>query len=168
VSKYQELSKAFAESGQRQTKYISDCCDFANFLFQKVAEYFEWPGDQMCFVLDESLYVGPQRCDTTVVRLKEDGYVYFFVLFTVKRLDNVNRSYQFIMPIKLKKFEETFLIQIINSSEELMLKTTDTEELEKFYEYIFIHMKNFFDTPFLNFTAEDFVRGTLSSDAEDD
>ena len=86
----------------------------------------------------------------------------------MKRLDNVNRSYQFIMPIKLKKFEETFLIQIINSSEELMLKTTDTEELEKFYEYIFIHMKNFFDTPFLNFTAEDFVRGTLSSDAEDD
>src|SRR6266436_7117286 len=76
--------------------------------FQKVAEYFEWPRDQMCFVLDESLYVGPQRCDTTVVRLKEDGYVYFFVLFTVKRFDNVNRSYQFIMPIKLKKFEETF------------------------------------------------------------
>jgi hypothetical protein len=28
--------------------------------------------------------------------------------------------------------------------------------------------KNFFDTPFLDFTAEDFVRGTLSSDAEDD
>jgi len=49
-----------------------------------------------------------------------------------------------------------------------MLKTTDTEELEKFYEYIFIHMKNFFDTPFLNFTDEDFVRGMLSSDAEDD
>ena len=119
MSKYQELSKAFAESGQRQTKYISDCCDFANFLFQKVAEYFEWPRDQMCFVLDESLYVGPQRCDTTVVRLKEDGYVYFFVLFTVKRLDNVNRSYQFIMPTKLKKFEEAFLIQIINSSEEI-------------------------------------------------
>ena len=28
-----------------------------------------------------------------------------------------------------------------------MLKATDTEELEKFYEYIFVHMKNFFDTP---------------------
>src|SRR6266536_2899247 len=35
MSKYQELSKTFAESVQLQAKYVSDCCAFSNVFFHR-------------------------------------------------------------------------------------------------------------------------------------
>jgi hypothetical protein len=37
MSKYQELSKTFAESVQLQAKYISECCEFSNVFFSQLA-----------------------------------------------------------------------------------------------------------------------------------
>ena len=39
MSKYQELSKTFAESVQLQAKYVSDCCEFSNFFFSQMAAH---------------------------------------------------------------------------------------------------------------------------------
>ena len=41
MSKYQEISKTFAESVQLQAQYISECCEFSNVFFSQMAEYLD-------------------------------------------------------------------------------------------------------------------------------
>ena len=101
MSKYQELSKTFAESVQLQAKYVSDCCEFSNFLFSQMAEYLEWPKDQMVFAPDESSQIEEPTCSSNSVHLRDDGNIHFFALFTINRLDNVNHRYQLIFPFKV-------------------------------------------------------------------
>ena len=78
MSKYQELSKTFAESVQLQAKYVSDCCEFSNFFFSQMAEYLAWPKDQMAFAHDESLQTEGPMCNSNSVRLRDDGNIHFF------------------------------------------------------------------------------------------
>jgi hypothetical protein len=161
MSKYQELSKTFAESVQRQTKYVSDCCEFSNFLFSQMAEYLEWPRDQMAFAHDESLQTEGPICNSNSVRLQDDGSIHFFALFTINRFDNINHRYQLIFPMKVKKLEDSFLLTITGLVEEVLLGTKDTEEMKNVYEGLFAAMKSYFDTLYLDFTSEDFLRRTL-------
>ena len=62
MSKYQEISKTFAESVQLQAQYISECCAFSNVFFSQMAEYLEWPRDQMAFAPDESSQTEESIC----------------------------------------------------------------------------------------------------------
>ena len=82
MSKYQELSKTFAESRQLQAQYVSDCCAFSNFLFSQMAEYLEWPRDQIAFAPDETSQTEEPICTSNSVRLRDDGNIHFFALFT--------------------------------------------------------------------------------------
>jgi len=45
--------------------------------------------------------------------------------------------------------------------EEVLLSTEDTQEMKNVYENLFAAMKSYFDTPYLDFTSEDFLRRTL-------
>src|SRR2546421_149164 len=96
-----ELSKTFAESVQLQAKYVSECCEFSNFLFSQMAEYLEWPRDQMAFAPDESAEIQESICNSNSVRLRDDGNIYFWALFTIIKSDNVNHRYQLIFPLKV-------------------------------------------------------------------
>ena len=107
MSTYQELSKTFAESVQLQAKYVSDCCAFSNFFFSQMAEYLEWPKDQMAFAHDESLQTEGPMCNRNSARLRDDGNIHFFALFTINRFDNENHRYQLIFPFKVKKLEDS-------------------------------------------------------------
>jgi hypothetical protein len=42
-----------------------------------------------------------------------------------------------------------------------LLGTKDIEEMKNVYENLFAAMKSYFDTPYLEFTSEDFLRRTL-------
>ena len=42
-----------------------------------------------------------------------------------------------------------------------MLSIEDTQEMKNVYENLFAAMKSYFDTPYLDFTSEDFLRRTL-------
>jgi hypothetical protein len=161
MSKYQELSKTFAESVQLQAKYVSDCCEFSNFFFSQMAEYLEWPKDQMAFAHDESLQTERPMCNSNSVRLRDDGNIHFFALFTINRFDNENHRYQLIFPFKVKKLEDSFLLTITGLVEEVLLSIEDTQEMKNVYENLFAAMKSYFDTPYLDFTSEDFLRRTL-------
>jgi len=161
MSKYQEISKTFAESVQRQAKYINDCCEFSNFLFSQMAEYLAWPRDQMAFAPDERSQIEEPICSSNSVRLHDDGNINFFALFTINRFDNVNHRYQLIFPFKVKKLEDSFLLTITGLVEEVLLSTKDTEEMKNVYENLFAAMNSYFDTPFLDFTSEEFLRRTL-------
>jgi hypothetical protein len=161
MSKYQELSKTFAESVQLQAKYVSECCEFSNFLFSQMAEYLEWPRDQMAFAPDESAEIQESICNSNSVRLRDDGNIYFWALFTIIRSDNVNHRYQLIFPLKVKKLADSFLLTITGLAEEVLLSTKDTGEMKNVYEALFAAMKSYFDTPYLDFTSEDFLRRTL-------
>ena len=85
----------------------------------------------------------------------------FFALFTIKRFDNVDHRYQLIFPFQVKKLEESFLLTITSLVEEVLLSTEDTQEMKNVYENLFAAMKSYFDTPYLDFTSEDFLRRTL-------
>src|SRR5262249_18687475 len=81
----------------------------------------------------------------------------------------------FNIPIKIKMFEEKFLVQIINAnkdyqSDELMLDANNTVEFEKFYDCIFVPMKRDLErrTRFLHFTTDDFLRWTEPENKEPD
>jgi hypothetical protein len=161
MSKYEELSKTFAESVQLQAKYVSDCCEFSNVLFSQMAAYLAWPRDQIAFAPDESSQTEGPICNSNSVRLEGDGNIHFFVLFTVNRFDNVNHRYQLIFPFKVKKLEDSFLLTITGLVEEVLLSTEDTQEMKKVYEHLFAAMKSYFGTPYLDFTSEDFLRRTL-------
>jgi hypothetical protein len=161
MSKYQELSKTFAESVQLQAKYVSDCCEFSNFFFSQMAECLEWPKDQMAFAPDERSQIEETICNSHSVRLQDDGSIHFFALFTIHRFDNVDHRYQLIFPFKVKKLEESFLLTITGLVEEVLLSTKDTQEMKNVYEALFAAMKSYFDTPYLDFTSEDFLRRTL-------
>ncbi len=161
MSKYQELSKTFAESVQLQAQYVSDCCAFSNCLFSQMAEYLTWPRDQMAFAPDEHAQIEEPTCNHHSVRLHDDGSIHFFGLFTINRFDNVHHRYQLIFPFKVKKLEESFLLTITGLVEEVLLSTQDTEEMKNVYEDLFAAMKSYFDTPYLDFTSEDFLRRTL-------
>ena len=67
MSKYQEISKTFAESVQLQAKYISEYCEFSNVFFSQLAEYLEWPRDQMAFAPDESSQTEEPMCTNSSV-----------------------------------------------------------------------------------------------------
>ena len=161
MSKYQELSTKFAESVQLQAQYVSDCCAFSNFLFSQMAEYLEWPRDQMAFAPDESAQTAEPMCTNHSVRLHDDGNIHFWALFTIVRFDNINHRYQLIFPFKVKKLAESFLLTITGLVEEVLLSTKDTHEMKKVSEDLFAAMKSYFDTPYLDFTSEDFLRSTL-------
>ncbi len=161
MSKYQEISKTFAESVQIQAQYISECCEFSNVFFSQMAEYLEWPRDQMAFAPDESAQTEEPMCTNSSVRLQDDGNIHFWALFTIVRFDNVNHRYQLIFPFKVKKLAESFLLTITGLVEEVLLSTKDTHEMKKVYEDLFAAMKSYFDTPYLDFTSEDFLRRTL-------
>lgn len=161
MSKYQDLSKTFAASVQLQAQYVSECCAFANFFFSQMAEYFAWPKDQMAFAPDESSQPEEPICSHHSVHLRDDGNIHFFALFTIKRFDNVNHRYQLIFPFQVKKLEESFLLTITGLVEEVLLSTEDTQEMKNVYEALFAAMKSYFDTPYLDFTSEDFLRRTL-------
>jgi len=161
MSKYQELSKTFAASVQLQAKYISDCCDFSNFFFSQMAEYLAWPRDQMAFASDERAQTEEPICTNSSVRLHDDGNIHFWALFTVIRLDNENHRSQLIFPFTVKKLEDSFLLTIPGLVEEVLLSTEDTQEMNNVYETLFAAMKSYFDTPYLDFTSEDFLRRTL-------
>jgi len=161
MSKYQELSKTFAESIQLQAKYVSDCCEFSNFLFSQMAEYLEWPRDQITFAPDETSKTEEPICNSNSVRLRDDGNIHFFAQFTIVRFDNVNHRYQLIFPFKVKKLEDSFLLTITGLVEEVLLSTENTQEMKNVYEDLFAAMKSYFNTPYLDFTSEDFLRRTL-------
>ena len=161
MSKYQEISKTFAESVQLQAKYISECCEFSNLFFSQMAEYLEWPRDQMAFAPDESSQTEESICNNSSVRLRDDGNIHFWALFTIIRFDNVNHRYQLIFPFKVKKLEDSFLLTITGLVEEVLLGIKDTEEMKNVYENLCAAMKSYFDTPYLDFTSEDFLRRTL-------
>ena len=161
MSKYQELSKTFAESVQLQAQYVSDCCAFSNCLFSQMAEYLTWPRDQMAFAPDEHAQIEEPTCNHHSVRLHDDGSIHFFGLFTINRFNNVHHRYQLIFPFKVKKLEESFLLTITGLVEEVLLSTQDTEEMKDVYEDLFAAMKSYFATPYLDFTSEDFLRRTL-------
>jgi hypothetical protein len=161
MSKYQDLSKTFAESVHLQAQYVSECCAFSNFFFSQMAEYLEWPKDQMTFAPDESVQTEEPICSNTSVHLRDDGNIHFFALFTINRFDNVHHRYQLIFPFKVKKLEDSFLLTITGLVEEVLLSTEDTQEMKNVYETLFAAMKSYFDTPYLDFTSEDFLRRTL-------
>ena len=161
MSKYQELSKTFAESIQLQAKYVSDCCEFSNFLFSQMAEYLEWPRDQIAFAPDETSKTEEPICNSNAVRFRDDGNIHFFAQFTIVRFDNVNHRYQLIFPFKVKKLEDSFLLTITGLVEEVLLSTENTQEMKNVYEDLFAAMKSYFNTPYLDFTSEDFLRRTL-------
>ena len=161
MSKYQEISKTFAESVQLQVKYISECCEFSNLFFSQMAEYLEWPRDQMAFAPDESPQTEEPICKSSSVRLRDDGNIHFWALFTINRFDNVNHRYQLNFPFKVKKLEDSFLLTITGLVEEVLLSTKDTQEMKNVYEDLFAAMKSYFDTPYLDFTSDDFLRRTL-------
>jgi hypothetical protein len=161
MSKYQEISKTFAESVQLQAKYISECCEFSNLFFSQMAEYLEWPRDQMAFAAAESSQTEESICKSSSVRLRDDGNIHFWALFTILRFDNVNHRYQLIFPFKVKKLEDSFLLTITGLVEEVLLSTKDTQEMKNVYEDLFAAMKSYFDTPYLDFTSDDFLRRTL-------
>jgi hypothetical protein len=79
MSKYQELSKTFAASIQLQAKYVSECCAFSNLLFSQMAEYLEWPRDQIAVAPDETAQTEEPLCTSNSVRLREDGNIHFLV-----------------------------------------------------------------------------------------
>jgi hypothetical protein len=108
MSKYQEISKTFAESVQLQAQYISECCEFSNLFFSQMAEYLEWPRDQMAFAADESSQTEESICKSSSVRLRDDGNIHFWALFTIMRFDNVHHRYQFIFPFKVKNSKIVF------------------------------------------------------------
>ena len=161
MSKYQDLSKTFAESVQLQAKYIIECCEFSNLFFSQMAEYLEWPRDQMAFAPDESSQTEESICSNNSVHLRDDGNIHFFALFTINRFDNINHRSQLIFPFKVKKLEDSFLLTITGLVEEVLLSTKDTQEMKNVYEDLFAAMKSYFDTPYLDFTSEDFLRRTL-------
>jgi len=161
MSKYQDLSKTFAESVQLQAKYVSECCEFSNFFFSQMAKYLEWPKDQMAFAPDESSQTEEPICSSNSVHLRDDGNIHFFALFTINRFDNVNHRYQLIFPFKVKKLEDSFLLTITGLVEEVLLSTEDTQEMKNVYKNLFAAMKSYFDTPYLDFTSDDFLRRTL-------
>ena len=161
MSKYQDLSKTFAESVHLQAQYVSECCAFSNFFFSQMAEYLDWPKDQMAFAHDESLQTEEPICNNNSVRLRDDGNIHFFALFTINRFDNVTHRYQLIFPFKVKKLEDSFLLTITGLVEEVLLSMEDTQEMKNVYENLFAAMKSYFDTPYLDFTSEDFLRRTL-------
>jgi hypothetical protein len=161
MSKYQDLSKTFAGSVHLQAKYVSECCEFSNFFFSQMAEYLEWPRDQMAFAPDESSQTEEPICNSNSVRLRDDGNIHFWTLFTINRFDNVHHRYQLIFPFKVKKLEDSFLLTITGLVEEVLLSTEDTQEMKNVYETLFAAMKSYFDTPYLDFTSEDFLRRTL-------
>ena len=161
MSKYQELSKTFAESVQLQAQYVNDCCEFSNLFFSQMAEYLEWPRDQMAFAPDEVSQTEEPICTNSSVRLRDDGNIHFWALFTIIRFDNVHHRYQLIFPFKVKKLEDSFLLTITGLVEEVLLSTKDTEEMKNVYENLFAAMNSYFDTPFLDFTSEEFLRRTL-------
>ena len=161
MSKYQELSKTFAESVQLQAQYVNDCCEFSNLFFLQMAEYLEWPRDQMAFAPDEVSQTEEPICTNSSVRLRDDGNIHFWALFTIIRFDNVHHRYQLIFPFKVKKLEDSFLMTITGLVEEVLLSTENTQEMKKVYEDLFAAMKSYFDTPYLDFTSEDFLRRTL-------
>ena len=161
MSKYQDLSKTFAESVQLQAKYVSECCEFSNFFFSQMAEHLEWPKDQMTFAPDENSQIEEPICNSNSVRLQDDGSIHFFGLFTINRFDNVNHRYQLIFPFKVKKLEDSFLLTITGLVEEVLLSTENTQEMKNVYEDLFAAMKSYFNTPYLDFTSEDFLRRTL-------
>jgi hypothetical protein len=140
MSKYQELSQTFAESVQLQAKYVSECCEFSNFFFSQMAECLEWPKDQMAFAPDESSQIEEPICNSNSVRLKDDGSIHFFALFTIHRFDNVDHRYQLIFPFKVKKLEESFLLTITGLVEEVLLSAQDTQEMKNVYEDLFAAM----------------------------
>jgi len=161
MSTYQELSQTFAASVQLQAQYVSECCAFANVFFSQMAAYLAWPRDQMAFAPDERSQIEETICDTNSVRLQGDGNIHFFALFTIKRFDNVHHRYQLIFPFKVKKLEESFLLTITGLVEEVLLSTENTQEMNNVYEDLFAAMKSYFDTHYLDFTSEDFLRRTL-------
>ena len=134
MSKYQDLSKTFAESVQLQAQYVSACCEFSNFFFSQMAEYLEWPRDQMAFAPDESSQTEEPICNSNSVRLRDDGNIHFWALFTINRFDNINHRYQLIFPFKVKKLEDSFLLTITGLVEEVLLSTENTQEMKNVYE----------------------------------
>ena len=84
-----------------------------------------------------------------------------FALFTLNRFDNMHHRSQRIFPFQVKKLAESFLLTIPGLVEEVLLSTEDTQEMTKVYETLFAAMKSYFDTPYLDFTSEDFLRRTL-------
>jgi len=98
----------------------------SNFFFSQMAEYLEWPKDQMAFAHDESLQTEGPMCNSNSVRLRDDGNIHFFALFTINRFDNENHRYQLIFPFKVKKLEDSFLLTITGLVEEVLLSTEDT------------------------------------------
>ena len=126
-----------------------------------MAEYLAWPRDQMAFAPDESSQIEEPICNSNSVRLQDDGSIHFFAQFTIKRFDNVNHCYQLIFPFKVKKLEDSFLMTIPGLVEEVLLSTENTQEMKNVYEGLCAAMKSYFDTPYLDFTSEDFLRRTL-------
>jgi hypothetical protein len=161
MSTYQELSQTFAASVQLQAQYVSECCAFSHVFFSQMAAYLAWPRDQMAFAPDERSQSEEPICDTNSVRLHDDGSIHFFALFTIKRFDNVHHRYQLIFPFTVKKLEDSFLLTITGLVEEVLLSTDNTQEMNKVYEDVFAAMNSYFDTPYLDFTSEDFLRRTL-------
>jgi len=161
MSTYQESSKTFAASVQLQAQYVSECCAFSNVFFSQMAAYLAWPRDQMAFAPDERSQSEEPICNSNTVHLHDDGTIHFFALFTIKRFDNVNHRYQLIFPFKVKKLEDSFLLTIAGLVEEVLLSTEDTQEMKNVYEALCAAVKSYFDTPYLDFTSEDFLRRTL-------
>ena len=161
MSKYQDLSKTFAESVQLQAQYVSACCAFSNVFFAQMAAYLAWPKDQITFAPDERSQTEESICSHHSVHLRDDGNIHFFALFTLNRFDNRHHRSQLIFPFQVKKLAESFLLTIPGLVEEVLLSTEDTQEMTHVYDTLCAAMKSYFDTPYLDFTSEDFLRRTL-------
>jgi len=78
-----------------------------------------------------------------------------------ERFDNIHHRSQLIFPFRVKKLADSFLLTIPGLVEEVLLSTEDTQEMTHVYETLSAAMKSYFDTPYLDFTSEDFLRRTL-------
>lgn len=158
MSTYQELCDAFTESYKRQNEYSNDCCDFANFVFKKMAEHSEWPQDRITFSRDKQPEVCSPTCNRTVASLRKDGYLCFDVCLEIRRNDNPAHRYKITIPTTVKKFGESFFVKIEDMEDEFLLNENDTDELQKFFEFIFGTIKRHFSTPFLDWDVPGLLR----------
>ena len=76
MTRYEELAYLFGPD------HLKECCDFANFLADKLAEYLECERSEINFVKKQSsidyLYIRQQECNISVV-YKHQGFVYMTI-----------------------------------------------------------------------------------------
>ncbi len=140
-SRYQDLSKSFAEARLRFGAYRSECFFFAATLSRGFTEYAGWPRELVSYEAVSGEQAPPTQRIEDAMHLDPDGFWHFGLRLT---LEETKGKGSILLRVRFKKLETRYIISLVGF-EDFEVAAPTPEALQPIYDSIINAVKRHFE-----------------------